>query len=68
MIKLILYTVLLLEVFTIDGINTSLKSGAIDVVAIEGKDGVIRSSPFFVQFGITRVLFPKGKKVTILLK
>jgi phosphatidate phosphatase PAH1 len=46
---------LILNMIKSPEVNTSTLSGAIDIIAVKGKDRVIRSSPFYVRFGITKV-------------
>eukprot|EP00505_MAST-04D_sp_SCG-Rhode-Island_P001648 Stramenopile-MAST_4_protein_1648 len=48
------------------GNNTATLSGAIDIIAVEDEDGLIRCTPFHVRFGrLSGVLNPKEKVVSI---
>mmetsp|Transcript_3287 Transcript_3287/g.6478 ORF Transcript_3287/g.6478 Transcript_3287/m.6478 type:complete len:1060 (-) Transcript_3287:207-3386(-) len=46
-------------------INQATLSGAIDVVATRGPDGMYSTTPFHVRFGKIQVLRPNQKKVTV---
>jgi phosphatidate phosphatase PAH1 len=61
--KFLIISLIILNTIQINPINLSILSGAIDIIAVEGQDGMIRSSPFWVRFGYNKIKHPLDKQV-----
>ena len=47
------------------GVNAATLSGAVDIVVVQGEDGVFRSTPFHVRFGKMQIIRASGTEVCL---
>ena len=63
---MLVFLLLLLPPVHLLVLDTNILTGANDVVAVTGRDGLIRASPFSVQLGKKYILLPRTRHVLTL--
>ena len=59
------YSVSIVDPMKRPDLNSSILSGASDIVVVKGDDGIFRSTPFTVRLGLTKVTWVK-KRVAVI--